>query len=124
MNALALARDAYGAPQAPTRTARHTEYDLIARSTAALRRANDARRSDFPGLVRALHANRQVWTALAADVGSEGNALPDMLRARLIYLAEFTMVHSRKILAGEAEAGPLIEINTAVMRGLSGDGAS
>ena len=47
-----------------------------------------------------------------------GAALPDDLRARIFYLAEFTDQHTRKVLNGRDTAGPLIEINTAIMRGL------
>lgn len=72
----------------------------------------------FNALVRALHDNRALWTALAADVAIGTNGLPRSLRAQIFYLAEFTVHHSRRVLAGEAGADVLVDINTAVMRGL------
>ncbi|MBN2906219.1 MAG: flagellar biosynthesis regulator FlaF [Rhodobacteraceae bacterium] len=114
-----MAQAAYSAPnQISMRTPRATEYALFARVTARLKEAQSAGRQGFPALASALHDNRALWTTLAADVAEPGNALPDALRARLFYLAEFTTHHSRQVLAGRADPGPLIEINTAVMRGL------
>jgi flagellar biosynthesis activator protein FlaF len=117
----AMARSAYASPGAPVRTARSTEYDAIARITARLKAAVTSQPPGFAQLAAALHDNRRLWTTLAADVADPGNALPDALRAQLLYLAEFTDQHSRKVLAREADADALIEINTAVMRGLRGD---
>jgi flagellar protein FlaF len=48
--------------------------------------------------------------------------LPSQLRAQLFWLAEFTETHSRKVLAGQATVAPLLEVNTAVLRGLRNDG--
>ena len=55
------------------------------------------------------------------DVAEPTNLLPQPLRAQIFYLAEFTMHHSAKVLKGDASVAPLIDINTAVMRGLRGD---
>ncbi len=121
MNAVALAKTAYNtSSRAPLRTSRGTEYDAFAKVTHQLGRAQTA---SFADLAAALHENRRLWTLLAADVAEVGNGLPDDLRARIFYLAEFTADHSRKVLSGEEEVSILIEINTAVMRGLrqSGD---
>jgi flagellar protein FlaF len=74
----------------------------------------------MPALAAAVHDNRRLWTILAADVADPANPLPAALRARLVYLAEFTRVHSGKVLREGASPDPLIEINIAVMRGLSG----
>ncbi len=78
--------------------------------------------ANFRALAEALHENRTLWTHLAAEVADDDNELSQDLRARLFYLAEFTAHHSRKVLRGEADVAPLIEVNTAVMRGLSGKG--
>ena len=48
-------------------------------------------------------------------------SLPPALRAQLFYLYEFTDQHSRKVLAGNASIEVLVDINTAVMRGLRGE---
>ncbi|MCB1369159.1 MAG: flagellar biosynthesis regulator FlaF [Rhodobacteraceae bacterium] len=118
MNATLLAQTAYSANRPTIRTDRGTEYELIARITRDLKAAKTGR-SAFPALARAVHDNRVLWSTLAADVAGSGNALPQDLRARLFYLAEFTALHSRKVLAGEADCTALIEINTAIMRGLT-----
>ncbi|SHJ05233.1 flagellar biosynthesis regulator FlaF [Wenxinia saemankumensis] len=112
-----LAQSLYGAISAPTRTARDAERQVLIRVTAALRAASGA---DFPTIVRAVHDNRMLWTRLAADVAGAANGLPQPLRARLFYLAEFTEHHSRRILSNQADLEPLVEINTAVIRGLAG----
>ncbi len=116
MNANQLARQAYGT--APIRTPRQAEYQVLSTVTARLGAA-DAQ-GDFPRLVGALHDNGRLWTRLAADVANAANGLPQELRARIFYLAEFTRAHTRRVLKGEAEAQALIDINTAIMRGLSG----
>ncbi len=121
MNMTERAQGAYARPDAPLRSPRAVEYDLFARVT---RQLTAALASDRAALVRALHDNGRMWRVLAADIAGEGNRLPAELRARLFYLYQFTETHSRKVLAGEAEAGVLIEINTAVMRGLRGEGVA
>ena len=118
MNAQILARAAYASPAAPTRTARSTEYDVFARVTHRLKSAIATGHGGFAALARAVHDNRSLWTTLAADVAEADNGLPQALRAQIFYLAEFTGQHSSKVLAGEASAEVLVEINTAIMRGL------
>jgi flagellar protein FlaF len=119
VNALDLARTAYATPGTPVRSGRSTEYDLFARITRRLREAAASDAKANTTLVQALHDNQRLWTTLAVDVADDGNGLPRELRARLFYLAEFTREHTRRVLNGEASAGVLVEINTAVMRGLA-----
>ena len=116
------ARAAYGRREAPVRTARAHEYDLLARCTQKLAMAWMRRKDDFPMLATALTENLQLWSALAADVAEKGNGLPQQLRAQLFYLYEFTAGHTRAVLDNRASGEVLIDINTAVMRGLRGDG--
>lgn len=122
MNSIHLARTAYGRPETPVRSNRQIEYDLFARITRQLTEASKRRRSDFPTLAKAVHDNAKLWTTLAADVAGPGNGLPEKLRAQLFYLYEFTATHSRKVLSEDASAEVLIDINTAIMRGLRGEG--
>ncbi len=117
MNAFNMARAAYCGTSAPIRTNRDTEYEVFARITRQLKSAAETP-GDFPRLAHALHENRRLWNILAADVAEEGNSLPPELRARIFYLAEFTAIHTGKILNGESSVDVLIDINTAVMRGL------
>ena len=117
MNAFNMARSAYAGTSAPIRTNRDTEYEVFARITRQMKKAAEAP-GDFPRLAHALHENRRLWNIIAADVADDGNTLPPELRARIFYLAEFTAVHTGRILSGEGKVDVLIDINTAIMRGL------
>ncbi|MGL5008444.1 MAG: flagellar biosynthesis regulator FlaF [Paracoccaceae bacterium] len=119
---LQLSRSAYSRPEAPVRTPRAVEYDLLARTTQRLALAWAQRERDFPGLVAALSDNQKVWSAFAVDVADAANPLPAALRAKLFYLYEFTVQHSRKVLEVGASPEVLTDINIAVMRGLRGEG--
>lgn len=123
MNALLQAQQAYAPTASATRTGRETESQLLQRSIAQLSRAAADLPRSFPQLVSALHQNRRVWTHLASSVADQDNALPADLRARLFFLAEFVEHHTRNVLRRKADVRPLIEINTAIMRGLSKQGA-
>jgi flagellar protein FlaF len=112
-----LARAAYGTTAGPIRTDRGTEYAAFQKITAQLTRVA-ADNAQFADRARAIHDNRQLWTILATDLAGDKNGLPQGLRAQLFYLAEFTILHSSKVLREGASLTPLIDINTAVMRGL------
>ncbi|NHX28379.1 flagellar biosynthesis regulator FlaF [Escherichia coli] len=115
-----MAQAAYGAArQTAIKTPRSIEYETFAQVTARLRSAA-AGNGGFPALVSALHENSRLWILLATDVSGGDNALPAALRARIFYLARFTREHTRKVLTGKDSADVLIEINTVIMRGLSG----
>jgi flagellar protein FlaF len=114
----------YARPEAPTRSLRSVEYDLLAQVTQRLRSAWINRATDFPALVRAVTDNTQLWSTLASDVASPGNSLPQALRARLFYLYEFTAKHGRAVLDDKGSIEVLADINMAVMRGLRGDGGA
>lgn len=118
MNALQMAKTAYASNKAPIRTPRGTEYETFARVTHQLKSAAALGTSGFIRLAEAVHTNRKLWTMLAADVAEPSNGLPEALRARIFYLAEFTTQHSRKVLRGDDTVDILIDINTAIMRGL------
>ena len=115
------ARSAYSRPDVPSRTPRMVEYDLIARMTQRLTSSWAKRRSDFPAFALALTDNQRMWSTLAADVAEPENGLPAPLRAQLFYLYQFTVEHSRTVLDDQGSIDVLIDINTAVMRGLRGE---
>ncbi|GLS85180.1 flagellar biosynthesis regulatory protein FlaF [Cypionkella aquatica] len=116
------ARSVYARPEAPQKTPRSLEYDLLARITQRLTQAAAARRENHPGFIAALDENLRLWSTLAADVADAGNTLPQKLRAQLFYLYEFTSLHSRAIRNDKGSVEVLVDINTAVMRGLRGHG--
>ena len=118
MNAVERAREGYGQNSTPIKSARAAEYDTIARVSHRLRDAALGKHKDFPGFVAALSDNSRLWTALALDVAQEENGLPQELRARIFWLAEFTTHETRRILQGEADVGILIEVNAAILQGL------
>lgn len=120
MNSYAMAQRAYAPTAAPTRSNRSIEYDVIARITFRLKEA--ITRNDFPQLLDALHENRKLWRTLAIDVADNENGLPQDLRARIFYLAEFTDHHTRKVIRDKETAVPLLEVNTAILRGLKQEG--
>ncbi len=116
MNATTLAQRAYAPTAAPTRSARSIEYDVIARITYRLKAAIE--QGKLPPLLEALHENRKLWRTLAIDVADDENLLPDDLRARIFYLAEFTSHHTGEVIRKKVSAVPLLEVNTAILRGL------
>lgn len=118
MTAYTAAKAAYSTPNFATRSPRSTEYELIGRVTQTLRRAIESKDQNYPAYVAALHDNRRLWVALATNVADTANELPGDLRARLFYLSEFTLQHTRAVLVGEGSAEVLVEINGAVMEGL------
>lgn len=121
MTPLAPSVSGYAGIAAPTRTPRAVEYDVIARITARLKSAAAMGKPGLSALAAAVHENRQLWSALAADVALPENGLPKGLRAQLFYLAEFTAQYSPRVLSHGADAAPLIDINTSILRGLRGE---
>jgi len=121
LTATSLAQTAYAAASMPVRTERGTEYAAFETITARLHRAT-APDASMPQRASALHDNRRLWTILATDLASPDNALPDGLRAQLLYLAEFSLLQSRAALKDPAALDALIDINRLVMRGLNGMG--
>ena len=119
MNVYAQAQRAYAPTQAPTKTARSTEYDVIARISYRMKRAIQL--GDFPALASALHENNRLWTTLAIDAGQPDNRLADELRARIVYLADFTLQHTSKVMRRSESAIPLLEINAAILKGLKAE---
>ncbi len=115
-----LAKTAYSPVQSAVKTERGTEYAAFEHVTAKLSQA-DRPGASMPQKAAALHENRRLWTMMAAHVADADNALPQALRAQIFYLAEFTLKHSREALSGKQSFAPLVDINTAVMRGLRGE---
>lgn len=118
MNAISQVQSAYSSASAPIRTARGTEYDVIARITYQLKTADAKSTDDFPALVNAVQNNNKLWQIFAIDVADKNNSLPKELKAQIFYLAEYTRQHTSKVLARQANVAPLLDINLAILRGL------
>jgi len=121
VNAIQQAQSAYRSHTRPLKTTRSIEYDAFAHVTHRLKQGINVRADAQRELISALHDNRRLWTILAADVVGDGNDLPLDLRARILSLAQFTNDYSSRVLNG-ASPDPLIDITTAIMRGLRGTG--
>lgn len=122
MNALTHTRSGYAPSDTTLRPLRSIEYDALARVTRRLTSSWANRKADFPALAKALNDNLSLWRLLALDVAEPGNELPAPLRAQFFYLFEFTDHHTGRILQQEASVEVLVDVNTAVMRGLRGEG--
>jgi flagellar protein FlaF len=118
-----MAQSAYSSAAAPTRTPQGVEYEAFARITRRVKAAHQQGEKGFHTLVDALHQNRRLWLVLATSVADKDNPLPAQLRAQIFYLWEFTNQHTNKVLNKDADPEVLIDINTAVMRGLRMQGA-
>lgn len=106
----------YRMAQNATEDSRKTEYRLFAQVTKAL---IDATNLGGFEKQKAVHWNRRLWLTLQSDCAVEGNKLPDPVRAGIISLAIWVDKHSRRVLKGEAELQPLIEVNRSIMEGLA-----
>ena len=115
-----MAHRLYAQPPQDLQSPRNVEYALLGRVTQRLCAAWDRREEDFVALARAVSDNDRLWMALAADVAVSSNGLPAPLRAGVLYLARFSEIHGRKVLDGTGDITVLIDVNTAVMRGLRG----
>ncbi len=95
---------------------------MIARITYRLKKAIQG--AEFGPLLEALHENRKLWRTLALNVADPENLLPQQLRARIYYLSEFTNHHTSEVIRHKISAVPLVEINTAILRGLKPEGTA
>ena len=113
------AQAGYGDTSRAVNAPRQIEYQAFARITHGLSAAIAADGPGaFPALAEAMRQNIRLWTIIAADLANPNNGLPESLRAQLLSLAVFTRTHTERLLAREANPEALVEINTAIMRGL------
>ena len=101
---------------------REMEYRLFGQVTRALMHASTVDASDIATRIDALDWNRRLWTALATDCSSEGNAMDKSLRAQIISISLFVGRHSSAVMRGDDDFEALIDINKMVMQGLAGPG--
>jgi flagellar biosynthesis regulator FlaF len=114
---------AYGAVIRSTEDPRTIEYRVLARAASMLELAAlpGAGPADLPS---AIHENRLVWTAFAADLIDEENACENSLRAGLLSLTRWVFAESDRVLRARKNPQALIDVNRAVMLGLQPDTAA
>lgn len=120
MNSALAAAQRYSSLSEHTRNAKDLEYDVILEVTRELSKFSGNLEVGFPALVRALNKNERLWIEIGTQVADPENRLPDALRARLFYIAEFVSHQTDLALGGNVGVESLIEMNVAVLRGLKG----
>ena len=106
-----MSYQAYQQAQQSAETARQTEYRLFAQVTRALVQAKERDDRLHPETIEALDWNRRVWSHMSTDCGTEGNQLPEALRAGIISLSLWVSRHSSAVMRGEETVEELININ-------------
>lgn len=99
---------------------RESEWRAFQSVTAALMRALQAGQSQSFALTEAINDNRRLWAVLADDCAQPDNQLPEALRAQIISLALWVNRHSREAVGNVALVQDLVDVNRAIMEGLSG----
>ncbi len=101
-------------------SARDTEYRLFGEVTRALMDvAEDEPPPNAAARMAALDWNRRLWTTLAADCAKPDNALPEPVRAQIISLGLWVARHTSAVVRREGEMELLIDVNRAIMQGLT-----
>lgn len=109
---------AYQASAARAEDPRQTEYRLFAQVTRALMEAEKLERSQIRERMDALDWNRRMWSMFALDCASDGNKLPEQLRANIISLSLWVNRHTSLVMRNKEEIAALIDVNRTVMQGL------
>jgi flagellar biosynthesis regulator FlaF len=108
---------AYGSVIRGTEDPRDIEYRVLARAAALLDSAllDDAGPAALPA---AIHENRLVWIAFAADLADHNNHFNDALKASLLSLARWVFAESDRVLRDGHSPQALADVNRTIMAGL------
>lgn len=112
------ATQAYQAHTKETLSPRSVEYRVFGQVISRMEIAKE-KQNDILALEEALNDNILLWNALSADVMDDHNALPDQLRAQIVYLAQYMHHHTALVRKQEADLTPMIDINRMIMEGLA-----
>ncbi|MEL6213420.1 MAG: flagellar biosynthesis regulator FlaF [Pseudomonadota bacterium] len=118
-----MSHSAYEKTQRATQNPRELEYRAFCEATARLERADADGRADLKMLIDAIHFNRQLWGALAADCRRDDNGLPVETRRSIVSLTQWVSDYSSSVMREGEAIAPLVEINRMMMDGLSGKAA-
>lgn len=110
----------YATTARETGSEKQVELRVFSRITARIKAADTTQIGGFAELAEALHENVRLWNIIAIDMVDDGNLLPQELRAQILQLADFTRLHTVKVLNGTGDRETLVEINQAIMNGLAG----
>lgn len=113
-----MSYQAYKKAQTSAERPSQVEYRLFAQVTNALIQAKERDVRDIQ-MVEALDWNRRMWSTFSSDCGTEGNQLPDQLRASIISLSIWVSKHSSAVMRGTESIDDLININRTIMEGLA-----
>jgi len=114
-----MSLQAYKQATARGESPRESEYRLFGQVTRALISASAVDPAEIAVRMDALDWNRRLWTALANDCSSQGNGLPQSIRASIISLSLWVGRHTSQVMRGEETFEPLIEINRMMMSALA-----
>ncbi len=101
------------------KSTRDREYDALAQITNRIIQENARLPYSFPSLAAALDDNRKLWLLFLDDVAEAENKLAHDLRGSIASLSLFIIKHSLRVLEDSADVSPIVDINYALMRGLS-----
>lgn len=116
-----LAYKAYGEVTSRTATDKQIEFALFSEITQSLQHVSNSENPAPAEWADALDRNLQLWTIISTDLLTPENQLDEALKKNLISLSESVRRISYSVLAGRGEIKDLVEINEAIMKGLSGD---
>ena len=114
-----MSHEAYARASAAVQSPRDAEYRAFSESTRRLIAAAQEGRADLRKLINAIHANRQLWGALASDCADGRNGLPHETRAQIISLARWVDSYSSDVMRNDESVEPLIDVNRIIMEGLA-----
>ena len=120
MSKAQLAANGYSNSGERIKDFRTQEYDVIIGVTRELQKLRDDANANFNDIVKVVHKNERLWITIGAQVAADTNALPQNLRASLLYMAKFVSHHSNKVLKKDGDLTILVDLNVSVLRGLKG----
>ena len=117
-----MSLNAYQRARTMVETPRATEYRLMSQITGDMMTAREAGLSGA-ALMPVLHRNREVWGVFSTACGSQGNGLPDALRAGIISIGLWVERFTSDVVAGRDSIDDLITVNRSIMEGLARENA-
>ncbi|WP_309645530.1 flagellar biosynthesis regulator FlaF [Phenylobacterium sp.] len=115
---------AYQQTAARAESGRELEYRLFGQVTRALIEAAALDPSEVSARADALDWNRRLWATLAGIVAEPDNALPAPLKAQIISIGIWVGKYTSMVIRREDDdIQALIDVNRAIMQGLSGAAA-